>query len=98
MIADRLIGGEYLDKLCLEECWRRRHKDIATTMRMVMAIGAKNLVRIKMMEFIINVVVVKERNQQILKAMAERAILREATTLAEKEKKEPFTEKILNEK
>ena len=39
-----------------------------------MAIGTKNLVRIKMMDFIINVMVVKERNRRIICAMAETAL------------------------
>lgn len=34
-----------------------------------MAIGTKNLVRIKMMEFIINVMIVKEHNRRSIEAM-----------------------------
>ena len=40
-----------------------------TAMRIIMAIGTKNLVRIKMMEFIINVMIVKEHNRRSIAAM-----------------------------
>lgn len=39
-----------------------------------MAIGTKNLVRIRMMDFIINVMVVKERNRRIICALTKTAL------------------------
>ena len=39
-----------------------------------MAIGTKNLVRIKMMDYIINVMLVKEHNQRMIHSMAEEAL------------------------
>ena len=55
-------------------------------MRMIMAIGSKNLVRIKMMEFILNVAVVGESNRRPIESMAEGAITKVTGHSAEKEK------------
>ena len=51
-----------------------------------MAIGSKNLVRIKMMEFILNVAVVGESNRRPIESMAEGAITKVTGHSAEKEK------------
>ena len=67
-----------LDKLCVEECWTRRKVDLATTMRMITAIGTKNLVRIKMIDYIINVMVVREQNRHLIRSMVERALKKRA--------------------
>ena len=52
--------------------------DLVTTMRMITAIGTKNLVRIKMIDYIINVMVVREQNRYLIRSMVETALKKRA--------------------